>query len=75
MALGCCSLVWVVAWVLYFRDNPADHGSITREELEALPNRGVRPAVVRPEVPWRRLTLRMLPVTVVYFCYGWTLWL
>jgi nitrate/nitrite transporter NarK len=26
-------------------------------------------------VPWRRLTVRMLPVTLVYFCYGWTLWL
>lgn len=75
VVLGCCSLVWVVAWALYFRDNPADHPGITPEELEALPNRGVRPAVRRPNVPWGRLTRRMLPVTVVYFCYGWTLWL
>ena len=22
-----------------------------------------------------RLSLRMMPVTIVYFCYGWTLWL
>jgi len=62
-------------WVLYFRDNPADHRGITAEELEELPNRGVRATTVRPEVPWKQLTLRMLPVTVVYFCYGWTLWL
>ena len=26
-------------------------------------------------MPWARLTRRMLPVTFVYFCYGWTLWL
>src|ERR1700710_3181336 len=25
--------------------------------------------------PWRRLILRMLPVTAVDFCYGWMLWL
>jgi sugar phosphate permease len=75
VVLGCCSLVWVVVWVLYFRDNPADHRGITVEELEELPNRGVRATAVRPEVPWKQLTLRMLPVTVVYFCYGWTLWL
>jgi sugar phosphate permease len=75
VVLGCCSLVWVVTWVLYFRDNPAEHRGITPEELEELPNRGVRATTVRPEVPWKRLAIRMLPVTVVYFCYGWTLWL
>ena len=75
VALGCCSLLWILVWVWYFRDNPADHSGITREELDTLPNRGVPPIVKRPRVPWRRLALRMLPVTVVYFCYGWTLWL
>jgi len=75
VTLGCCSLVWVVVWVWYFRDNPAEHPAITRAELERLPNRGVAPKVARPQVPWLRLTRRMLPVTIVYFCYGWTLWL
>jgi sugar phosphate permease len=75
VVLGCCSLVWVVAWVWYFRDNPADHAGITSEELQQLPNRGLRSTAERPKVPWRRLTIRMLPVTIVYFCYGWTLWL
>jgi MFS family permease len=23
VALGCCSLVWVIAWLWYFRDNPS----------------------------------------------------
>ena len=73
--LGSISLVWVIVWVWYFRDEPAEHTGITREELDRLPNRGVRSSAARPVVPWMRLTRRMLPVTIVYFCYGWTLWL
>ena len=70
--LGCVSLLWVIAWVLYFRDNPADHASITPEELAVLPKRAPQAQL---QVPWGRLARRMLPVIVVYFCYGWTLWL
>ena len=29
----------------------------------------------RPPVPWKKLFARMAPVTAVYFCYGWVLWL
>jgi Major Facilitator Superfamily len=29
----------------------------------------------KPRVPWARLTLRILPVTITYFCYGWSFWL
>ncbi len=75
VTLGCASLIWVVAWVVYFRDSPASHRGVTPEELAALPNGGRPPAVARPRVPWGPLVARMLPVTVVYFCYGWTLWL
>jgi len=75
VVLGCCSLLWLVAWVWYFRDVPAEHPAMTAEDLAVLPNRGAPLAVVRPQVPWLRLSLRMMPVTIVYFCYGWTLWL
>src|SRR5437764_1504872 len=40
IALGSVSLIWVLTWVWYFRDQPADHGGITSAELAALPNRG-----------------------------------
>jgi MFS family permease len=73
--LGMCSLVWVLVWVVYFRDNPAEHPDVTAAELDRLPDRGTGAQVRRPTVPWMRLARRMLPVTVVYFCYGWTLWL
>ena len=72
VALGCVSLAWVATWVLYYRDNPADHPDITRQELERLPVLSRNTSV---QVPWRPLVARMLPVTIVYFCYGWTLWL
>lgn len=71
--LGLVSFVWVVVWYAYFRDDPSDHPAITQEELAVLPT----PSKVgaKQNVPWGRLTRRMLPVTVTYFCYGWTLWL
>jgi MFS family permease len=71
--LGVLSFIWALVWVWYFRDNPRDHAKITKEELAQLPAYvGVKEA---PAVPWGPLIKRMLPVTIVYFCYGWTLWL
>ncbi|MDE1180298.1 MFS transporter [Paraburkholderia sp.] len=68
---GVLSLVWVGIWSLTFTENPKDHPRITREELESLPT--PKPKVAN--VPWKPLFRRMWPVTIVYFCYGWTLWL
>ena len=34
-----------------------------------------RQGKAKDPVPWGALSRRMLPVTIVYFCYGWTLWL
>ena len=74
VVLGIVSLAWALAWAVYFRDNPADHFSITAKELESLPSFVLRDRKADP-VPWLSLARRMVPVTVVYFCYGWTLWL
>jgi MFS family permease len=65
------SFVWVILWMLAFRENPADHPRITQEELDRLPP----PRPRMQSVPWVPLFKRMWPVTIVYFCYGWTLWL
>jgi sugar phosphate permease len=75
VTMGAVSVIWIVAWAAYFRDDPREHPSITREELEELPAfRGRASAAAQP-IPWGPLTLRMLPVVIVYFCYGWSLWL
>jgi MFS family permease len=73
--LGIVSLAWAAAWVWYFRDDPGEHPGIATKELEVLPPYALRKQRKSDPVPWARLTWRMLPVTAVYFCYAWTLWL
>jgi MFS family permease len=73
IVIGAVSFIWAVVWAWYFRDNPAEHASITPEELKELPQHRAH-GKTRPPVPFARLARRMTTVTIVYFCYGWTLW-
>ena len=75
VALGLGSFAWVVLWFWYFRDVPAEHAGTTPADLAKLPNAGQGISKQRVPIPWARLIRRMAPITVVYFCYGWTLWL
>ncbi|MFK3738912.1 MFS transporter [Massilia sp. TN1-12] len=68
---GAISLAWVVGWAFVFTEDPARHPRITAQELETLAH--VKKKNLK--VAWGPLFMRMLPVTIVYFCYGWTLWL
>lgn len=68
---GILSLVWVAIWALVFTEDPAKHPRMTADELAAMPV----PRTVKAKTPWGPLFKRMMPVTIVYFCYGWTLWL
>jgi MFS family permease len=70
---GIVSFLWALAWIWYFRDNPRDHPRITDSECATLST--YSGAKQRTPVPWRALLGRMAPVTAVYFCYGWVLWL
>ncbi len=69
---GAFSLLWVIAWYAYFRDEPRTHSKMTPEELAELP--AYVQVEDRPPVPWGPMLRRILPVTFVDFCYGWTLW-
>jgi MFS family permease len=69
--VGALSFLWAITWLWYFTDDPVDHPGITPEELARLPGHHTKK---KAPVPVRRLARRMLPVTIVYFCYGWTLW-
>jgi len=71
VVVGAISFLWAVAWGIYFRDDPAEHSGITASDIGRLPKKRVT-SVAR--VPLGRLASRMFPVTLVYFCYGWTLW-
>jgi nitrate/nitrite transporter NarK len=72
VVVGVISLVWLVLWGLYFRDDPRKHSGVRPEELAELPPmREVR----QRQIPWGPLVRRIAPVTLTYFCYGWVLWL
>jgi ACS family glucarate transporter-like MFS transporter len=64
------SFIWVGLWAVTFTEFPKDHPRITAEETAVLPS----PKPKGAAVPWALLFKRMAPVTIVYFCYGWTLW-
>src|SRR5205814_1578624 len=75
VALGIGSLAWVFTWFWYFRDVPAEHRAATPADLARLPNQGQGISRKKIPTPWGPLVRRMAPITLVYFCYGWTLWL
>ena len=72
--IGCVSIFWALAWGLYFRDDPSQHEGVLPGEVAALPAYGSKKEA-GVKVPWGRLIGPMVPVTIVYFCYGWILWL
>lgn len=74
VALGLASAVWMLLWLWVARYDPQDHPGMTADEIAALPARSQPPRGTSAKVPWWRLARRMLPVTAVDFCYGWTLW-
>jgi MFS family permease len=75
VALGVAGLIWVALWWWLYRDDPRQHKRITAEDLAQLPSAPSQSAGGNaPSVPWFKLARRMLPVTAVDFCYGWTLW-
>ena len=75
VVLGVVSGVWVLAWSLYFRDDPRSHRGVTPEELAVLPPFVPHHERTRARTPWGALIRHILPVTITYFCYAWTLWL
>lgn len=73
--LGIVSFLWAIAWLGYFRDDPRDHKNVAAADRANLPAYSSGRGKDAPVIPWGPLLLRMLPTTIVYFCYGWTLWL
>ncbi|MGW6196909.1 MFS transporter [Kribbella sp. NPDC055110] len=80
VALGVLSALWSVAWVRRFRNRPQDDDRVSATELGELDSQyadeapGANSRADPRKVPWRRLVVRIAPVTLVDFCYGWMLW-
>lgn len=73
--LGAVSLVWTFFFVWMFRDTPLEHKWVTPAELKEI---GIDTAdmkkTARGKTPWTQMIKRMWLVTLVDFCYGWSLW-
>ena len=73
--LGLVSFVWTLVWVAIFRNTPAEHKWVKPFELAEIGVRNSPPRDHAPEkVPWGSMIRRMWLVTLVDFCYGWSLW-
>ncbi|MBY0382641.1 MAG: MFS transporter [Xanthobacteraceae bacterium] len=72
LVFGVVSLVWGLAWWMFFRDDPRTHHSITREELASLPPAS---GATKDPTPFGAILYRVLPLTAVFFCYAWILWM
>ena len=71
---SAASLAWTVVWIGSFRDRPDQHLWVTASELAEIRADGESADAARGPTPWRQIVSRMWLVTVVDFCYGWTLW-
>lgn len=75
IVLGMISFVWTLVWIAYFRNTPHEHRHVTEAELVEI---GVDASAVRrasrAKTPWKDMIARMWLVTLVDFCYGWSLW-
>jgi MFS family permease len=65
-------MLWALIWYAMFRDRPKEMKGITKQELAEVPD--IPKAADLPPVPWKRLILTVLPVTLVDFAYGWVAW-
>jgi sugar phosphate permease len=74
IVLGVASLGWTAVWVASFRNTPDEHPWVTGPELAEIRAGGGSPRAARGPTPWRQIVSRMWLVTLVDFCYGWSLW-
>jgi sugar phosphate permease len=62
ITFGVCSLVWTLLWVAIYR---AD-GAVDEPTSKPVSGEG--------EVAYLTVVKRVLPITLIDFCYGWVLW-
>jgi ACS family D-galactonate transporter-like MFS transporter len=72
--LGAASLAWTALWVASYTNTPDEHPWISSSELEEIHAGSESMRAARDTTPWRQIISRMWLVTVVDFCYGWSLW-
>jgi len=73
---GALGLVWAAVWYWYYRDTPAEHGSVNSAERCLIETSlgGARSARTR-SVPWRRIlgSGTLWTMSLMYFCYAYSI--
>ena len=78
-AFLCCAslgVIWAAAWFWYYRDSPAQHGSVNQAELELIQSGLVQEGQGRcRHIPWARIlhSPQMWVLSGMYFCYAYNL--
>jgi sugar phosphate permease len=73
--LGTVSFAWTLVWLAIFRNTPVEHKWVKPFELAEIGFHDSPAGKQDPgKVPWGSLLRRMWLVTLVDFCYGWSLW-
>ena len=72
IVLGAASLLWVVLWFWYYRDDPRDHPMISERDLARLPSQVSGRAAI--PMRWKPLLKALWPASMASFCHGWILW-
>jgi MFS family permease len=80
VVFGASGVLWAIGWFAYYRNYPREHKGVNAAELALLDNQGgpaPRTGETARSVPWRRILTSsdVWFLSVVYFCYGWVLWL
>jgi MFS transporter, ACS family, glucarate transporter len=72
LLLGALWIIWAVAWYLWFRDDPKDHGLVSPIELSLLPEAEAGQEHV--SMNWRRLLRsgNLWAILLMYFSFGYT---
>jgi MFS transporter, ACS family, glucarate transporter len=70
---GSLGVAWGVFWWRWFRDDPAAHPSVSREELAVITSGA--PVTTHPRVHWRDLLdANLMCICLMYFCIGYGLY-
>jgi sugar phosphate permease len=79
VAFGATGLAWAAAWFAWYRDRPADHRAVTREELAWIQQD--TPAADRTSIdtrgtPWQALlsSRNLYAICAMYFAFGYGLY-
>lgn len=70
--VGVFTAVWIVVWMVYYRDDPREHRRVNEAELAFLPVDIAGGTQQTGSTPWRRILRRMSPAIFVYFCQVWS---